>query len=128
MLYSDRILGWALDRSMKDSLTLTAPRMALARRAVEPGLVHFRPRLARTAQDQRHRHQHVAQWQPVGQRVCESFMKTLENEEVLRDEYWDILQATLSFSWQKKLTLGYYDRRLRIANVLRAHGQPRLDP
>jgi transposase InsO family protein len=37
--YSRRIIGWALDRSMEDSLTLTALRMALARRAVEPGLV-----------------------------------------------------------------------------------------
>ena len=37
--YSRRIIGWALDRSMEDLLTLTALRMALARRAVEPGLV-----------------------------------------------------------------------------------------
>jgi transposase InsO family protein len=34
--YSRRIIGWALDRSMEDSLTLTALRMALARRAVGP--------------------------------------------------------------------------------------------
>jgi transposase InsO family protein len=38
--YSRRVIGWALDRTMEDSLTLTALRMALLRRAVDPGLVH----------------------------------------------------------------------------------------
>ena len=42
--YSRRVIGWALDRTMEDSLTLTALRMALARRAVEPGLVHHSDR------------------------------------------------------------------------------------
>jgi putative transposase len=32
--YSRRVIGWALDRMMEDSLTLTALRMALSRRAV----------------------------------------------------------------------------------------------
>ena len=37
--YSRRVIGWALDRTMEDSLTLTALRMALSRRVVEAGLV-----------------------------------------------------------------------------------------
>jgi transposase InsO family protein len=37
--YSRRVIGWALDRTMEDDLTLTALRMALSRRSVEPGLV-----------------------------------------------------------------------------------------
>jgi len=42
--YSRRVIGWALDREMEDSLTLTALRRALSRRAVEPGLVHHSDR------------------------------------------------------------------------------------
>ena len=42
--YSRRVIGWELDRTMEDSLTLTALRMALSRRAVEPGLVHHSDR------------------------------------------------------------------------------------
>ena len=34
--YSRRVIAWALDRTMEDSLTLTALRMALARRTVHP--------------------------------------------------------------------------------------------
>jgi putative transposase len=42
--YSRRVIGWALDRTMEDSLTLTALRIALSRRAVGPGLVHHSDR------------------------------------------------------------------------------------
>jgi putative transposase len=38
--YSRRVIGWALDRTLEDELTLAALRMALARRRVQPGLVH----------------------------------------------------------------------------------------
>ena len=34
------MIGWALDRTMEDELTLTALRMALKQRAITPGLVH----------------------------------------------------------------------------------------
>ena len=32
--YSRRVIGWALDRTMEDELTLSALRMALSRRVV----------------------------------------------------------------------------------------------
>ena len=38
--YSRRVIGWALDRTMEDDLTLAALRMALDCRNVQPGLVH----------------------------------------------------------------------------------------
>ena len=45
--YSRRVIGWALDRTMEDDLTLAALRMALSqpRRPAGPG-ASFRPRLA----------------------------------------------------------------------------------
>ena len=42
--YSRRVIGWALDRTLEDELTLAALRMALARRVVEAGLVHHSDR------------------------------------------------------------------------------------
>jgi transposase InsO family protein len=42
--YSRRVIGWALDRTMEDDLTLAALRMALASRSVGPGLVHHSDR------------------------------------------------------------------------------------
>jgi putative transposase len=42
--YSRRVIGWALDRTMEDELTLSALRMALSQRVVEPGLVHHSDR------------------------------------------------------------------------------------
>ena len=42
--FSRRVIGWELDRTMEDSLTLAALRMALARRIVQRGLVHHSDR------------------------------------------------------------------------------------
>jgi transposase InsO family protein len=42
--FSRRVIGWALDRTLEDQLTLTALKMALSRRSVQPGLVHHSDR------------------------------------------------------------------------------------
>jgi len=42
--YSRRVIGWALDRKMEESLRLGALRMALSRRVVGPDLVHHSDR------------------------------------------------------------------------------------
>jgi len=42
--YSRCVIGWALDRTLEDEISLAAQRMALARRVVEPGLVHHSDR------------------------------------------------------------------------------------
>ena len=42
--YSRRVIGWALDRTMQDDLTLAALRMALTQRSIRPGLVHHSDR------------------------------------------------------------------------------------
>ncbi len=64
--FSRRVIGWALDRTMADELTLTALRMALKHRSAPPGLVRFAPTVAasmpssstRICQGQRHPDQH----------------------------------------------------------------------
>ena len=42
--FSRRVIGWALERTMDDELTLQALRMALARRKLAAGLVHHSDR------------------------------------------------------------------------------------
>ena len=42
--YSRRVIGWALDRTIGDELTMAALRMAMSQRVVEPGLVHHSDR------------------------------------------------------------------------------------
>src|SRR5215210_6097678 len=42
--YSRRVIGWALDRTLENELTLAALRMAIARRLIQPGLIHHSDR------------------------------------------------------------------------------------
>ena len=99
--YSRRVIGWALDRTLEDSLTLTALRMALSRRVVDAGLVHHSDRGSQYASN------HYTdllkangieismsrKGNPWDNAACESFMKTLKYEEVLRNEYRDLADA-----------------------------------
>jgi putative transposase len=79
--FSRRVIGWALDRNMEDELTLSALRMAIKQRSIQPGLVHHSERGSQYARDNA---------------ACESFMKTLKYEEVLRNEYRDLAEAFAS--------------------------------
>jgi transposase InsO family protein len=119
--YSRRVIGWALDRTMEDSLTLTALRMALARRVVEAGLVHHSDRGSQYASN------HYTdllkangieismsrRGNPWDNAACESFMKTLKYEEVLRNEYRDLADARASI--REFLEKIYNQKRLHSA-------------
>jgi len=102
--YSRRVIGWALDRTMEDSLTLTALGMALARRVVEKGLVHHSDRGSQYASNgytELLKSNGIdismsRKANPWDNAACESFMKTLKYEEVLRSEYRDLADARAS--------------------------------
>jgi transposase InsO family protein len=102
--FSRRVIGWALDRTLEDELTLTALRMALARRVVQPGLVHHSDRGSQYASndytDLLKAHQidisMSRKGNPWDNAACESFMKTLKYEEVHRNEYRDLAEARAS--------------------------------
>ena len=119
--YSRRVIGWALDRTMEDSLTLTALRMALLRRAVEPGLVHHSDRGSQYASndytDLLKAHgieiSMSRKGNPWDNAACESFMKTLKYEEVLRNEYRDLADARASI--REFLEKIYNQKRLHSA-------------
>jgi transposase InsO family protein len=99
--YSRRVIGWALDRTLGDELTLAALRMALARRVVQPGLVHHSDRGSQYASgdytDLLKEHKidisMSRKANPWDNAACESFMKTLKHEEVYRSEYRDLSEA-----------------------------------
>jgi len=99
--FSRRVIGWALDRTLEDELTLTALRMALARRAPLPGLVHHSDRGSQYAsrdyiellEANQIRISMSRRGNPWDNAACESFMKTLKYEEVYRNEYRDLAEA-----------------------------------
>lgn len=99
--YSRRVIGWALERTLQDRLTLQALRMALARRTVTPGLVHHSDRGVQYAsadytgllQDHGIQISMSRKGNPWDNAACESFMKTLKCEEVYRIEYRDLAHA-----------------------------------
>jgi len=119
--YSRRVIGWALDRYMEDSLTLTALRMALARRKVTAKLVHHSDRGSQYASNdytgllQSHGIQisMSRKGNPWDNAACESFMKTLKYEEVLRNDYRDLAEARSSI--REFLEKIYNQKRLHSA-------------
>ncbi len=119
--FSRRVIGWALDRHMEDELTLTALRMALSRRSIQPGLVHHSDRGSQYAS---HDYTDLLQangiqismsrkGNPWDNAACESFMKTLKYEEVLRNEYRDLAEARASI--REFLEKIYNQKRLHSA-------------
>jgi putative transposase len=99
--YSRRVIGWGLDRTIEDDLTLRALRMALAQRVIEPGLVHHSDRGSQYAsgdytdllKENGIEISMSRKGKPWENAACESFMKTLKYEEVHRNEYRDLNEA-----------------------------------
>ncbi len=119
--FSRRVIGWALDRNMEDGLTLTALRMALSRRSIQPGLVHHSDRGSQYASNDYTDLLKANQidismsrkGNPWDNAACESFMKTLKYEEVLRNEYRDLAEARASI--REFLEKVYNQKRLHSA-------------
>ena len=119
--FSRRVIGWALDRTMEDDLTLSALRMALSRRMVAPGLVHHSDRGSQYASleytNLLKEHGIVISMSrkgnPWDNAACESFMKTLKYEEVHRNEYRDLAEAR--YEIREFLEKVYNEKRLHSA-------------
>ncbi len=104
--YSRRVIGWALERTMEDDLTLGALRKALELRRPAPGVVHHSDRgsqyasgdytdLLKTHGCQVSMSHKASPWENA---ACESWMKTLKYEEVYRQEYRDLSEARASLA------------------------------
>ncbi len=104
--FSRRVIGWALESTVEDDLTLAALRMALELRRPSPGLVHHSDRgsqyasgdytdLLKTHGCQISMSHKASPWENAG---CESWMQTLKSEEVYRQEYRDMAEARASIA------------------------------
>jgi transposase InsO family protein len=119
--YSRRVIGWELNRTLEDDLTIAALGMALSRRTILPGLVHHSDRGTQYASgpytDLLEAHQITISMSrkgnPWDNAACESFMKTLKYEEVYRNEYRDLREARASIS--EFLEVVYNRKRLHSA-------------
>jgi len=101
---SRSVIGWALERTLEDQLTLAALRMALSKRTIRPGLVHHSDRGAQYASKDytdllKANGIEISMSRkanPWDNAACESFMKSLKYEEVHRNEYRDLSEARRS--------------------------------
>jgi putative transposase len=119
--FSRRVIGWALERTLEDELTIAALRMALRNRRPSSGLMHHSDRGVQYAS-----HDYTdllkangidismsRKGNPYDNAACESFMKTLKYEEVYRNEYRDLAEAKRSIG--RFLEQVYNEKRLHSA-------------
>jgi len=93
--FSRKVVGWALDRTLANRLTIAALERAIARRLPRPGLVHHSDRGLQYAGGEYvailEKHGMVPSMSrpanPYDNASCESFMKTLKREEIYANRY-----------------------------------------
>jgi putative transposase len=119
--FSRKVVGWALDRTLANRLTMTALERAIAQRRPRPGLVHHSDRGLQYA-----RGEYVAMLQkygmvpsmsrpanPYDNASCESFMKTLKREEIYANRYDNLEQLRANIA--EFIELYYNQQRLHSA-------------
>jgi hypothetical protein len=96
--FSRKVVGWALDRTLANRLTIGALQQAIEKRQPEPGLVHHSDRGLQYACAEYvaviEKHRMIPSMSrpanPYDNASCESFMKTLKREEIHANEYRDL--------------------------------------
>lgn len=96
--FSRRVIGWALSRSLRSSFAVEALRQAIEARKPLPGLVHHSDRGVQYASveytDLLRKHGAMLSMSragnPYDNAKCESFLKTLKQEEIRCREYRDL--------------------------------------
>ena len=96
--WSRRVIGWALERSLAARLAVTALERAIGARQPQPGVVHHSDRGVQYASQDYvtllKTHQMTPSMSrpanPYDNAACESFMKTLKQEEIYCRQYRDM--------------------------------------
>ena len=95
--FSRKAIGWALDRSLTARVAVSALRQAIERRQPAPGVVHHSDQGIQYAcsdyiQELKSHHMVPSMSRPANpydNAACESFMKTLKQEEIYCHQYRD---------------------------------------
>jgi transposase InsO family protein len=98
--YSRKVIGWSLGRKLDARLALAALDGAIASRSPQPGLVHHSDRGSQYAS-----HEYVQRLEGIGAHLsmsrpaspwengkCESFIKTLKQEEIDARQYRNLVE------------------------------------
>jgi putative transposase len=120
--FSRKAIGWALDRALKSQVAVTALRQAIARRQPPPGVVHHSDQGIQYACtdyiEELQIHRMVASMSrpanPYDNAVCESFMKTLKQEEIYCNQYRDFEELSANL----EEFIGNYYNRQRLHSAL----------
>ena len=96
--YSRQVVGWALSRSLSAQVAVGALRLAIERRQPPPGVVHHSDQGTQYASAEYIAVLEANQMTPSMSRpanpydnaACESFMKTLKQEEIYCNRYTDL--------------------------------------
>jgi len=120
--FSRRVVGWALERTLSSELVKAALQRAIAERQPKPGLVHHSDRgLQYASRDYvaiLEKHQIIPSMSrpanPYDNAGCESFLKTLKQEEIYVHEYETLEQLRVNI---EEFIERYYNR-LRLHSAL----------
>ena len=96
--FSRRVVGWAFNRSLRSTVAVDALQQAIENRKPLPGLVHHSDRGVQYAShdyiELLQKHGATCSMSRVGNPYdnarCESFLKTLKQEEIYCHEYRDL--------------------------------------
>jgi putative transposase len=120
--YSRKAIGWALARSLTATVAVTALRQAIERRQPPPGVVHHSDQGTQYASQEYTSELEANRMIPSMSRpanpydnaACESFMKTLKQEEIYCNQYADFSEL----SAQLEEFIDTYYNRLRLHSAL----------
>jgi putative transposase len=120
--FSRRVVGWALERTLSSELVKAALQQAIAERQPKPGLVHHSDRGLQYASWDYvailEKHQIIPSMSrpanPYDNAGCESFLKTLKQEEIYVCEYGTLEQLRANV---EEFIEQYYNR-LRLHSAL----------
>ena len=121
-LFSLKVIGWAVDRTLAARVAVTALRHAIALRQPAPGVVHHSDQGIQYACTEYVEELKTNQMVPSMSRpanpydnaVCESFMKTLKQEEIYCHQYRDFEEL----SEHLEEFIGTYYNRQRLHSAL----------
>jgi putative transposase len=114
--FSRKVVGWALDRTLGNRLTIVALERAIAQRRPRPSLVHHSDRGLQYARGEYvailEKHGIVPSMSrpanPYDNASCESFMKTLKREEIYGNRYDNLEQLRANI---EEFIEQYYNRQ-----------------